>query len=168
MSLVTWNGKLLLSPNGRLTLGPAADICCCVEEPPVDCTSPDAVRQGDWQIVVAGVDGDGCDGSAEGQRCPDVNGTYVFTGPPDVTTKEYTAPASKNICGLYGWRLRNGYDASGEPSADYCDYLLDHGGLDNVTYYGNGLPNETITLSLVTSADELCQNWPATIDLVPV
>jgi hypothetical protein len=35
MSLVTWNGKLLLSPNGKLTLGPAADVCCCVG-PPVD------------------------------------------------------------------------------------------------------------------------------------
>lgn len=29
MSLVTWNGKLLLT-NGKLTLGPAADECCCV------------------------------------------------------------------------------------------------------------------------------------------
>lgn len=29
MSLVTWNGKLLLSPSGHLTLGPAADECCC-------------------------------------------------------------------------------------------------------------------------------------------
>jgi len=32
MSLVTWNGKLLLSPGGKLVLGPAADECCCVEE----------------------------------------------------------------------------------------------------------------------------------------
>ena len=32
MSLVTWNGKLLLSPNGRLTTGPAGDACCCVED----------------------------------------------------------------------------------------------------------------------------------------
>lgn len=31
MSLVTWEGRLLLSPGGRLTLGPAADECCCVE-----------------------------------------------------------------------------------------------------------------------------------------
>jgi len=30
MSLVTWGGKLLLSPNGKLTLGPAAAACCCV------------------------------------------------------------------------------------------------------------------------------------------
>jgi hypothetical protein len=31
MSLVTYGGKLLLSPNGKLTLGPAAAVCCCVE-----------------------------------------------------------------------------------------------------------------------------------------
>ena len=30
MSLVTWQGKLLLT-NGKLTLGPAAAACCCVE-----------------------------------------------------------------------------------------------------------------------------------------
>lgn len=33
MSLVTWGGKLLLSPNGKLTLGPAAAACCCGGEP---------------------------------------------------------------------------------------------------------------------------------------
>jgi hypothetical protein len=37
MSLVTWNGKLLLSPNGKLTLGPAADVCCCVGPPAANC-----------------------------------------------------------------------------------------------------------------------------------
>jgi len=31
MSLVTWNGKLLLT-NGKLTIGPADPICCCVGE----------------------------------------------------------------------------------------------------------------------------------------
>lgn len=31
MSLVTWQGRLLLT-NGKLTLGPAADECCCVED----------------------------------------------------------------------------------------------------------------------------------------
>ena len=33
MSLVTWGGKLLLSPNGKLTLGPAAAACCCGTQP---------------------------------------------------------------------------------------------------------------------------------------
>ena len=38
MSLVTWNGRLLLSPEGKLVLGPAAAACCCEEEPPAsDC-----------------------------------------------------------------------------------------------------------------------------------
>jgi len=32
MSLVTWGGKLLLSPNGKLTLGPAAAACCCLSD----------------------------------------------------------------------------------------------------------------------------------------
>lgn len=34
MSLVTWQGKLLLT-NGKLTLGPASAACCC-EEPPLE------------------------------------------------------------------------------------------------------------------------------------
>lgn len=48
MSLVTWGGKLLLSPNGRLTLGPAADACCCVET--VDCCTG-TITSGCFQAV---------------------------------------------------------------------------------------------------------------------
>ena len=36
MSLVTWYGKLLLSPGGHLTLGPAAEVCCCPGGTPPD------------------------------------------------------------------------------------------------------------------------------------
>jgi hypothetical protein len=162
MALYLWDGVLLIRTINGVTGIATSAACCCGGGG--DCTK----RTGDWQIVVAGVDGDGCDDSPEGQRCVDVNGTYLFTGPPDVVLGEYTAPASKNICGLYGWRLRNGYDSDGVPSGDECDYLLDHGGLDDVAYWGHGFPDETITLSLVTNLDDICHNWPATIDLVPV
>lgn len=44
MSLVTWGGKLLLSPSGKLTLGPPADVCCCVESPTGCDTLPDVLE----------------------------------------------------------------------------------------------------------------------------
>lgn len=41
MSLVTWQGKLLLT-NGKLTIGPAAAECCCTETP-TDCPTPEEI-----------------------------------------------------------------------------------------------------------------------------
>lgn len=144
-----------------------AEKCCC-GTPSIECTEPSAARQGDWQIVVSGVTGDGCDGYSAGQQCPDVNGTYTFEGPPDEMLRTYANTQDKNICGLYDWELLNGFDSSGQRSDDYCDYLLKHGGMDNLTYYGHGFPDDTIVMSLVNSDDLLCSNYPATIDLVPV
>ena len=49
MSLVTWGGKLLLSPNGKLTLGPAAAACCC--EGAVGCFTC-IITSGTWEIDI--------------------------------------------------------------------------------------------------------------------